>query len=95
MSWSEAWGILVPLHRLCRQAVQGSLSCGAGRVPVHAPVQPAWSAVRPVMSGLRVGALRCCSTGCVVTLRRARCLAAQAECLFMPLYSQHGQLSGL
>ena len=30
--------------------------------------------------------------GCVVTLRKARSKVAQAECLFMPLYSQRGQL---
>ena len=44
------------------------------------------------MSGLRRGGFWCCGTGCVVTLRKARSKLTLAESLFIPLYSQSGQL---
>ena len=92
MSWSEAWGLTVLWHRLSRHAVQGSLSGGPGIVPVHAPVQPAWSTVGTVMSWSEAWGFLVPLHDCVVTLCRARRKVAQAESLFMPLYSQHGQL---
>ena len=45
------------LARLCRNAVQGPSPWDAGRVPVHAPVQPAWSTIGAVMSCSEVWSL--------------------------------------
>ena len=57
--------------RLCRHAAQGSLSCGADILPVHAPVQPAWSTIGAVMSWSEAWGLKMPLHGCVVTLRKA------------------------
>ena len=61
-------------------------------MPVHALTQPAWSTIGAVKSWSEAWGLLVPLRDCGVTLRKVRRKVAQADCLFMPLYSQHGQL---
>ena len=80
---------------MCRYAAQGPSPGGTGRVPVHAPVQPAWSTIGAVMSTSEALGLLVPSHRLWRHAAQGSSPGSQAERLFMPLYSQHGQLQRL